>query len=159
MVSRAPNQRIDHVTQAALRLLAAVLNHLQLGTFGQGLADLRDPLAHLVGHGHRARVTRTSHRDADIGVPVAQAETGEFGEAVGDGRHLAETHDLVATPFDHDFLEFVRRLDAPDQADAFLVELALDAPDRRRRVLPAQGVDHVVERDVVLAQLLGAQQD
>jgi hypothetical protein len=50
------------------------------------------------------------------------------------------------------FLEFLGRLDAADQADALLVERALHAAHRRRRVLLAQRVHDVGDRGVVLAQ-------
>ena len=72
-------------------------------------------------------------------MPVAQTEAGDFGKTVGNRGDLSEPHDLLAAPFDHDLFEVGGRLDAPDQADALLVEITLDVADRRRGVLPAQG--------------------
>jgi hypothetical protein len=102
--------------------------------------------------------SRERDREADVGLGVAQAEAGKLGEAVGDGRDLPEAHDLAAAALEDQVLELLRRLDAADEADALLLERALDAAHRRCGVLQAQRVHHVRHRDVVFAQLLRAQQ-
>ncbi len=74
-------------------------------------------------------------------------------------RNLREPHDLVALPLDDDLAELGRRFDAPDEADALVLERTDDATDRRVGVGGLDGGDDVRDADIELAHAVGLEQD
>jgi len=149
---------VDHVVQAVVGVLAAVLRHLELGARGQGLVDVADQLAHVVGHADGAGFARACHRHADVRVAIAHREAVQLGEPVLYGGDLGKPDQFAAPTLDHDLAELGRRLDAADQPDALVFELAAYLAHRRRGVLGPQGGNNLGHADLELAQFFGAQQ-
>ena len=155
---RAEGQRVDHVAQAVLGVLAAVERDFQNGAGGQRRVDLGHQLAHPVGGAHGAGFAGARDRQADVGVAAAQRNTADLGKSILHHRHLGQPHQLTAAALDHDLLKFSRALDASEQPDALVFKRAAHLAHRRGGVLGAQRGHHFGDADFELTQFFSAQQ-